>query len=361
MSFSLSLLFYPLVTTFFLSLLFSRLVISIMWKYKIVDDPKIHKHQKVIHTKPVPRGGGLAIYLAIFCGVIFFLPIDKHLVGILAGATILLVMGLYDDYLLSKGKDFSPYARLLIQFCAAAIPIAAGIGIAFWQSPFGNIIDLSHPQLNFYLLGETRSIWILSDLFALFWIVLLMNFLNMGAKGVDGQLSGVVTIAALTLSILSLRFSADIAEWPVIVLGAIVTGSFLGFLPSHIYPQKIQPSFSGSNLGGYFLALLSILTTAKVGALILVLGIPLIDTGYTIIRRISKGKSPVWGDRGHLHHRLLDAGLTKRQVAYFYWGITAILGLLALRLNATSKSYTIAGMIIFVGGLLLWLTHQPKK
>jgi UDP-GlcNAc:undecaprenyl-phosphate GlcNAc-1-phosphate transferase len=248
----------------------------------------------------------------------------------------------------------------LVQFAAAAVPIIAGIGIAFVSNPAGGIINLSNPQINFFLLGEQRSIWVLSDIFALFWIVTLMNFLNMGAKGVDGQLPGVVSIAAATIALLSLQFSADITQWPVIILAVIVSGAYLGFLPWNFYPQRIMPGFSGSNLAGYLLAVISILSTTKVGTLFVVLGVPLIDSGYTILRRILSGKSPVWGDRGHLHHKLLDLGLTKRQVAYFYWLITALLGALAINLNTSYKLYTIVGVAILVGGLILWLTYRPR-
>jgi UDP-GlcNAc:undecaprenyl-phosphate GlcNAc-1-phosphate transferase len=121
-----------------------------------------------------------------------------------------------------------------------------------------------------------------------------------------------------------------------------------------------MPGFSGSTLAGYLLAVLSILSTTKVGTLMVVLGIPLVDTGYTITRRIISGKSPFWGDRGHLHHKLLDSGFSKRQVTLFYWLLTLILGLIALNLNASYKLYTIVGVTVFVGGLLLWFTYRPK-
>lgn len=338
-----------------ISFLATPLVIYLAWKFDFIDDPKRHRHPKVIHTRPIPRGGGLAIYIAILTTSLLFLPLDKHLIGILLGLSVLLVMGLFDDK-----YNLSPYPRFLVQFIAAGMPIAAGIGIAFLSNPFGGIIDLSSPQVSFFLFSQTRSIWILSDLFALFWIVLIINFLNMGAKGVDGQLPGVVAIAALVVAVQSLRFSADITQWPVTILALVTAGAFLGFLPWNAYPQKIMPSFSGSNIGGFMLAVLSILATTKVGVLALVLGIPLIDTGYVVIRRILAGKAPWWGDRGHLHHRLLDAGLTKAQVAAFYWLATAFLGALALGLNTASKFYTIIGVIVFVGGLILWLTKKPS-
>lgn len=351
-----SLILFPGAMSFALSYLATPYVIKLAKRWGLVDDPTKSKHPKVIHTYPVPRGGGLVIFFAILISSVIFLPLDKHLIGILTGALLLTFLGILDDKF-----NLNPYLRLFFQFIAAGIPIISGIGIPFLSNPFGGIIDLSHPQITVNLLGEIRSIWLLSDIFALFWIVALMNFLNMGAKGVDGQLPGVVTIASATIAALSLRFSADITQWPVIILAVITSGAYLGFLPWNFFPQKIMPGFSGSSLAGYFLAVASILSTTKVGALFVVLGVPLVDSGYTIVRRILSGHSPVWGDRGHLHHRLLDSGLSKRQVAYFYWLITGALGVFALNLNTQSKLYTIVGVAILVGGLILWLTYRPRS
>jgi len=235
----------------------------------------------------------------------------------------------------------------MLGLLAALIPISSGIGISFLTNPLGGIIDLSNP--------------IISDIFALVWIVFMMNMLNMGAKGIDGQLSGVTVIAALTITALSFTYSADITQWSVIILTATLTGSFLGFFPWHKFPQKIMPGYGGATLAGYMLAIASILSTTKVGTLVVVLGIPLIDTGYTILRRILTGKSPVWGDRGHLHHKLLDLGLSKRGVSYFYWITTALLGIMSLYLRSTYKLYTMVGIAILLGGFLLWLTQKNKK
>lgn len=344
----------PWLTAAIISFLVTPIIIKYAKKLGIIDYPK--KHPKVIHTIPTPRGGGIPVFAALLISSLIFLPLDKNMIGILVGALILIIMGFLDDK-----HDLNPYLRLFLGFVAAAAPIASGIGIAFISNPLGGIIDLSHPQIIFSLFGGTHSIWILSDAFALFWIVFLMNIVNMGAKGVDGQMSGVTVIAALSIAFLSLRFSADITQWPVIILAAITAGAYLGFLPWHIYPQKIMPGYGGSTIAGYLLAILSILSTTKVGALMVVLGVPLIDTGYTIIRRILTGKSPVWGDRGHLHHRLLDAGFSKTQVALFYWGITAVLGYAAINLNTNQKIYTMVGIGVLVGGLILWLTYHPKK
>lgn len=347
------LLLFPALVAGTITYFSTPLVIKLAYKWNLIDDPKTHKHEKVIHTYPTPRGGGLAIFTGLVTGALLFLPLDKHIIGILTGAAALVLLGLSDDRF-----DLNPYLRLFVQILTAAIPIAAGIGIAFVTNPLsGGILDISNPKMTFEFLGQ-HSIWILSDLFALFWIVTLMNFLNMGASGLDGQITGTTGVAAIVIALLSFQYSADITQWPVIILASLTAGSYLGFLPWHIYPQKIMPSFGGATLAGYLLGILSILSTTKVGTLMVVLAIPLIDTGYTIVRRIVAGKVPLWGDRGHLHHKLLDSGWTKQQVAFFYWGSTALLGLLALNLNATYKFYTIVGVAVFVGGLLLLLTYR---
>lgn len=336
-----SLLFVPLFFSFLISYFITPLVIKFAKKLKIMDDPNGKTHPKIIHDKPTPRGGGIPVFFAILIASLVFIPIDKHLVAILIGATIIFVMGYLDDK-----YNLSPYLRLVIGVVAALIPILSGIGITFLTNPFGGIFDLSNP--------------LISDLFALIWIVFMMNMLNMGAKGIDGQLSGVTVISAITITALSFYYSADITQWPVIILTAITAGAFLGFLPWHKFPQKIMPGYGGATLAGYMLAIASILSTTKVGTLIVVLGIPLIDTMYSIIRRILSGKSPVWGDRGHLHHKLLDLGLSKKQVSQVYWSLTAILGILALNLNATNKLYTIVGVVFLIGGFIIWLTRRSK-
>jgi len=330
-----------LLVTILVAFFSTPLVIRLAKKIGLIDNPETHKHPKVIHTYPTPRGGGAAIFLAILSGSILFLPLDKFLASILLGAFLITALGILDDKF-----DLNPYLRLVAQFVIAAIPVFCGVGISFTTRPFGGIVNLPQP---------------LPYIFSVFWLVFLMNILNMGAKGIDGQLPGVASLAAFTIALLSLKYSADITQWPTIVLALITAGSFLGFLPWNTYPQKIMPSYSGSTLAGYMLAVLSILSTAKVGTLIVVLGIPLVDTGYTIVRRIFSGKSPVWGDRGHLHHKLYDAGLSKGKIALFYWLGTALLGILALKLNAEFKLYTIIFIILVIGGLLLWLTYRPKN
>lgn len=345
-----TLFFSPAAAAFIISLLVTPLIIKFAHVLKIIDNPKIRRHPAVLHTKPTPRGGGIPIFLAIAATSLVFLPQDPRLLAILLGGLVVVVIGFIDDR-----SDSSPYMRLVAQFAAAGIVVASGIGISFITNPFGGIIDLSSFQINFSLLGSEYSLWIFSALFGLVWIVALMNAVSW-SSGVDGQLSGFAAISALVIAIFSLQYSADITQWPVTILAAATFGAFAGFLPWHIYPQKIMPGFGGATLAGYMLAVLSILTTAKVGTLLVVLAIPVADAGYSIIRRLLSGKSPVWGDKKHLHHRLLEAGWSKQKVAVFYWISTLFLGILALNLNATVKFYTIIGIGLFVGALIIWLS-----
>jgi UDP-GlcNAc:undecaprenyl-phosphate GlcNAc-1-phosphate transferase len=343
------LIFLPLGVAFLIALISTPLAIKIGRRFGLVDDPKKRKHPAHTHKGVIPRNGGIPIFLVLLVGSLIFLPLDKHLKGILIGAATMTVTGILDDRF-----DLNPYLRLALGFIAAGAVVAGGIGIAFITNPFNGVIRLDQPQIQFFLFGEARSIWVLADILAIFWIVGLSNIVNF-AKGFDGQLPGIVVIAALTVAIFSLRYSADITQWPITILASIVAGAYLGFLPFNFYPQKIMPGYGGGALAGFMIAILTILSTSKILTGMVVLGVPVIDAGYSIIRRILAGRSPVWGDRGHLHHKLLDEWRWgKRRAAIFYWLITAFLGGLALSLNSQQKFYTIIMLAVAIGGLMLW-------
>jgi len=339
------------LSTAVISFTVTPIIIKIYRRIGAVDVPDIKKPMTT-HRYPVTRGGGLAIFTGILFGIWIFLPMDKHLSGIVIGAMIAAMIGFLDDLF-----NLNPYLRLLMLFAAAGAVIAVGIGIPFINLPFLGIVNLDQPRLVFSVFGGDRSIWLLADAFALVWIVGLMNFVNW-SKGLDGQLPGIVVIASLVVGALSLKFSADITQWPVIILALITAGAYFGFLPWNFYPQKIMPGYGGGILGGYFLAVMSILSNTKVGTLLVVLGVPIVDALFIIIRRVMGGKSPVWGDRGHLHHRLLDdLHMSKKSVAIAYWAVTAILGFIALRLKADQKFYTMLAVFLIVGGILLWIKY----
>ncbi len=346
----------PFFISLVLSLVITPLTIWLLTKWGLVIDPKKTPHPAHIHKQPVPKGGGAAIFLAVFLTLALFLKFDKHLMAITLAAAITVVVGLIDDV-----RGMNPYLRLSINFLAVGIIVASGIGIAFVSNPFGGIIDLSQLRWGFDFLGKHHEIWILADIFALLWIPILMNAINW-SSGVDGQISGVVAIAALALGIISLNYSADIAQWPVATLAFALSGAFVGLTIFHFYPQKIMPGYSATSLAGLLLGVISILATAKVGTVLVVLGVPLIDFGYLIIKRIMAGKSPVWGDRNHLHHKLLDMGWGKRRIALFYWLITVTLAVAAVKFEARSKLLIMIGLVISMLLFVLWQysSHYSK-
>ncbi|MFI5205386.1 MAG: MraY family glycosyltransferase [Candidatus Paceibacterales bacterium] len=320
-------------------------------RFSLVDNPKLRPHPAHIQQRTVPRAGGLPIYLGIFFSILIFLPIDKHLIGILLGALTLLIMGLLDD----KLKNFSPYTRLALQMFAVAIVVASGIGISFISNPLGGFIRLDQIVIPFNFFGPHRIIPF-ADLLAFFWIVWIMNIVNF-SKGVDGQMPGIILVAALTIATLSLKlyFHGDIRQLTIAVLSFITAGTAFGFLIFNWYPAKIFPGFSGSNILGFMIAVLSILSGAKVATAILVLLIPTVDFIYLVARRILTGKSPVIGDRNHLHHKLLDLGWSHRKISLFYIFSCAILGSLAAILPNSEKAFTLVGVGAVVLGVIIWL------
>jgi UDP-GlcNAc:undecaprenyl-phosphate GlcNAc-1-phosphate transferase len=155
----------------------------------------------------------------------------------------------------------------------------------------------------------------------------------------------------------------DPTQTIVSILAFLIAGSFLGFLPWNFFPQKIMPGYSGKTLAGFLLGILAILSYAKVGTALLVLGIPMVDAVFTLVRRIAKGKSPIWADRGHLHHQLLDMGLSKRMIALLYYAVSAILGAVALFITSNQKVFIILVVFVGIGGVLLWINwvlHYSK-
>ncbi|MFZ1721416.1 MAG: MraY family glycosyltransferase [Microgenomates group bacterium] len=341
-----------MILSYLLALIIATLVapviISFYKKYNWVDTPE--GHVKKTHTIAVPRGGGVVIFMAVLVSSIFLLTPDKYLVSILVGAGLLTIVGILDDI-----YDIHPLIRIGTGLIAALIVVGSGIGIAYVSNPFGpGVIHLDQPQISFFFAGEERSLWILADIFALIFIVWNMNIVNW-SKGVDGQMPGFVSIAAVIIGILSTRFIDDPTQFNTALLSAIVAGAYAGLLLWNWYPQKIMPGYGAGSLAGYFLGVLAIISGAKLATILMVLGVPTADAIFTITRRILAGKSPLWGDRGHLHHKLLDVlHWNKKQVAIFYWLSSLTLGMLSLYLNTGQKMITIGLVTISVFTFLIW-------
>ncbi len=344
-------LILPTIISFLLTVLTVPLTILLAKKFKLVDNPKVRIHPAHTQKRIVPRAGGLAVFTGIVITILAFTPLEKTTVGILAGLFILLLIGLLDD----RYQNLSPYLRLAAQFIAAGIAVGSGIGIRFITNPLGGIIHFDTILLQFNTFGAHHIIF-LADLLAVIWIIWVINMINW-SKGVDGQMPGVTTVCALILGLLSLKLnlSPDLTQLNLAKLAFITAGSALGLLIFNWHPAKIFPGFSGSGILGFMIAVLAILSGGKLATAGLVLLIPATDFAYTFFRRILSGRSPVWGDRGHLHHKLLEKGFSHRQIALFYILGSVILGTAALSLSSQGKLFAASIVGIVILGGILWL------
>ncbi|MCB9813001.1 MAG: undecaprenyl/decaprenyl-phosphate alpha-N-acetylglucosaminyl 1-phosphate transferase [Pseudomonadales bacterium] len=346
----------PFLIALLSSFIITPIIISIYTKKNWLDNPIQTIHVKKTHSKPIPRGGGLVIFFGILVTSLIFLQFDQHLIAIFIGAFLLTLVGTLDDI-----YDLHPAIRLATGLVASLIVVGSGIGVAYITNPFGpGVIHLNQPQILLNLFGTTKSIWVLADIFALFFIIWNMNIVNW-SKGVDGQMPGFVSIALIFIGILSTRFIDDPTQFNTAYLSFIVAGAFAGLLIWNWYPQRILPGYGAGSLAGYFLAILAILSGAKIATVFMVLGLPTADAIFTIMRRIIAGKSPLWGDRGHMHHKMLDVlKWGRRRIAVFYWASSFFLGFLSLYLNTSGKLVTMSIVFILVFGFLIWVKINKK-
>lgn len=342
-------LIFAILTAFTATVITVPFVITIARKYGLVDDATKRPHPAHTHTGIIPRAGGLALLVGLLVAGIAYLPLTKLYISAYISAFLLVAVGLLDDR-----KDVSPYIRLCTNALAALIVIAGGAGIPYITNPFGGVIPLDTWRITFDFFGQ-HSILVWADLVAFIWIMWTMNIIGWSA-GVDGQMPGFVAISAFVLGLLSLRYSiTDPNQVPGTMLAFITSGMFIGFIPWNFFPQQIMPGYGGKTLAGFLLALLGILSYGKFGTALLVLGVPMLDAVYTLARRFTKRTPLVSADRKHLHHELLSLGWGKRRIALFYWGVSAILGALALAVNSTQKLFVLLVLAIMFVGFLVWV------
>jgi UDP-GlcNAc:undecaprenyl-phosphate GlcNAc-1-phosphate transferase len=325
-----------------LALALTPVVRRVVLRYQIVDRPGARR----INVVPVPRSGGLAVSAAFLLvatvflllnGTFGFVPVPgtfkaSGAVALLLGGAVAAALGAADDLF-----DLRARWQLAGQLGLAAGAVALGIVISFVNNPFGG--------------GVIRFDGAFAAGFAMFWIIGMINSINW-IDGLDGLSSGVALIAAVTLGLISL--TTQVGQPLIAVLCFALAGALLGFLRWNFHPASIFAGTSGVQFVGYTLAVLSILGTAKVAVALLVLGVPIIDTFWIIVRRLSEGRSPFTPDRSHIHHRLLDLGLSHRQTVLAIYGICIALAVLALILTGATQLYAFLGVFV-ASGLILFL------
>jgi UDP-GlcNAc:undecaprenyl-phosphate GlcNAc-1-phosphate transferase len=273
----------------------------------VVDEPDARR----LNKRPIPRLGGLAIFLGILVPSLAFLDLSSEMRGIILGAAVACVVGAVDDF---RGLD--PLPKLAGQVAAASIPCAFGVWIDHFTFPLVGVVDL--------------PAWIGMPL-TVVWIVAVMNMVNF-LDGMDGLASGVCAIAGLTFAILAL----SLGKIDAAVLSAVIAGACIGFLRHNFFPARIFMGDSGALVLGFTLATVSIsglLKTASTVVLflpLLVLAVPIIDTSFVVARRLKYRRPISSPDRSHLHHRFMRIGFTQRRAALTMWAWTASLGAAAL-------------------------------
>ena len=283
-----------LVAALLISFIATPVVKSIAQMVGAVDVPKDNRR---MHNHPIPRMGGLAIFLGFLLSTLIFVPMSSSMRGMLLGGVIIVILGIFDDI-----YALPALPKLLVQIAAALVAVL-----------HGNVIQvLSNPNI-----FSENPYWTLGSLavpLSVIWIVAITNAVNL-IDGLDGLAVGVATISSLTMLVIAMLVSENV----VALMMAALAGGCIGFMPYNLNPAKIFMGDTGSTFLGFVLATVSIQGLFKFYTIIsfavpfLMLGLPLFDTCFAILRRLAKGQSPMAPDRSHVHHRLIDMGFNQKQ------------------------------------------------
>ncbi len=296
-----------------------------------------------MHKKATPRLGGIAVFFGFLVSLLCFCEITKDLIAVLVGAIIIVILGIIDD-----SRGLSAKVKFCVQIAAALVVVyGGGIRIEVFTNP--NLFsDLQVLQL---------SRWV-SVPFTVLWIVAITNAVNL-IDGLDGLAAGISSIAAVSLVFVAIL----VGEAKIALIALIIAGACFGFLPFNFNPATIFLGDTGSTFLGYMLAVLSVQGGFKSYAVItfavplLILGLPIFDTAFAILRRLFTGKGIMTPDRGHIHHKLVDMGFSQKQTVFILYAISGVLGLTAVVLAESGAMRALVLLIcvlIFVfGGSML--------
>lgn len=314
---------YAFIVALLISYILTPFVKRLAWLVGAVDIPR---DERRVHTKPIPRIGGLAIYIAFIVTVLITMPVTDNIKGVIIGGTLITILGILDDIYHLPAK-----IKLLGQMAAAGILIYFGIKVEWVTNPLGDMVYLGKFSIPI----------------TIFWIVGVTNTLNF-IDGLDGLAAGIASIASFTLMLVALNEGLG----SVVILTAALAGGAVGFLPFNFNPAKIFMGDTGAMFLGYVLAAISVVGAIKSATAIalvvpiLALGLPIFDTAFAILRRAINGYPVMKADKDHLHHRLLAIGLTQRQTVLIMYSINAALGMSAIALSEMGLLQ--AGFILIV-------------
>ncbi len=310
-----------------LSYVCTPLVRVLAFKIGAVDVPRDGRR---MHSVPIPRIGGLAIFIGFALTILSFCPMSKFLAVMLFGALIIVVMGVLDDIF-----ALNAWLKFAVQVAVAIFAAAEGVTIEF--------ISLGKEMISLGFWAYPITV---------IWIVGLTNSINL-IDGLDGLACGVSAICSMSLFVVMLI----LGDFQSALIIAIVIGACIGFFPFNAHPAKIFMGDTGAQTLGYLLSLIAIEGVFKTHTVfsflipLSIFGLPLFDTIFAVVRRLLKGKSPFSSDRGHIHHRLIDMGFGQKKSTKILYSICGILGIAAVLLTL---KYYIPAALIFISGVALF-------
>ncbi len=317
------------------------LAIKIAPKLGAVDIPKDDRR---MHTKTMPRFGGIAIYLGSMAaiGLVLFDTVDQRMQGIAIGATLMLIMGIVDDI-----RGLPAKVKLAGQILSASILFAYSIRISFINNPFGE--------------GLIEFPLAVSFIVTILWIVGLTNTINL-IDGLDGLAAGISFIA--TGAIAYIAYIDDIPRYAICMLFMALAGSCLGFLPWNFHPAKIFMGDGGALYLGFMIASISVMSPLKSAAAVatilplFVLALPILDTVLAILRRVRNGRPIMEADKGHLHHRIMSVGMGQKRTVLTLYCISAIMGVAAILISR--DLFADALLLIAIAATLIYVFMKDR-
>lgn len=303
-------------------------------RHRIVAEP----NARSVHRAPLPYLGGLAIYAGFVLAAAYGLGLRNELVRILAiGGGAIVLLGMVDDI-----RPLSARSKILVELVVAGLTVWAGVRIEWVTNPWGGM----------FILGG----WGIP--LTVIWIVVVTNLLNL-IDGLDGLAAGIAAIVGLTLFFAC--YQAGQVHSALLV--AALAGATLGFLPHNFNPAKIIMGDAGALFLGYTIAVISVegpikgATAVAFFVPVLALGVPILDAGFAVWRRMARGRSVVVADREHLHHRLLNMGFTQRQAVLLMYSVSGVFGASAITL-AELTTIQAAMLLALVFSVILVLARR---
>lgn len=318
--------------SFAITFISSPLAKNFAYRIGAIDVPK---DKRRMHKTPIPRLGGMAIFVGFFLSVLVFCTetMTKEIRGMLLGSIVIVALGIFDDVLALK-----PSQKFGFQLIATAIPVVFGVRITSLPNIFSG--PNAYIQLPIALQYAVTIIWLLG----------ILNSVNL-IDGLDGLAVGVSCIMSVCVMIILILLASPV----VAIIAAALAGACLGFIPYNFNPAKMFMGDTGSMFIGYILAVMSVMGLFKAYAIIafaipfLIFGLPIFDMAFVSIRRILNGKSPMAADKTHLHHRLIELGFSQKQAVTIMYAIAALLGLTAVLIAGEGfMRATVLVLIVFV-------------